>query len=82
MDGVTIAGSVLTMNRAVSNAVTFIGLDLVKLAYMASLLPARFCDAGHRKGSIEAGKDADVAIFDRSFVPRHTIVRGEVVFSA
>jgi N-acetylglucosamine-6-phosphate deacetylase len=82
MDGVTIAGSVLTMNRAIGNALTFLEVDLVKVAYMASLLPARFCDAGHRKGSVEAGKDADLAVFDRGFVPRHTISGGEVVFSA
>lgn len=82
MDGETIAGSVLTMNQAVSNALKFIGADLVEVAHMASLLPARFCDVGHLKGSIEVGKDADLAIFDRGFFARHTILRGKVVFSA
>jgi N-acetylglucosamine-6-phosphate deacetylase len=49
---------------------------------MASLLPAQLCDVGDRKGSLEVGKDADIAVFDRDFVPRHTILRGEVVFSS
>src|SRR5262249_26391233 len=62
MDGVTIAGSVLTMNRAVGNAIGYTGMNLVDAAYTAALAPARVCGTIDRKGSIERGKDADIAI--------------------
>lgn len=82
LDGVTIAGSVLTMNQAARNAMAFLGSNLVDVAHMAALLPARFCDAGDRKGSIEVGKDADLAVFDKEFTPRFTIRAGELAYSA
>ncbi len=81
MDGTTIAGSVLTMNQAARNAIRFMEMDLVDVGRMASLLPAQFCGAADRKGSLEVGKDADVAVFDREFTPRFTIRSGEVVYS-
>jgi N-acetylglucosamine-6-phosphate deacetylase len=80
MDGVTIASSVLTMNRAVRNARAFAGLNLVDLARMGSLLPAQVCGVGDRKGSIEEGKDADLAVFDSEFNTCQTVIAGEVVW--
>ncbi|HKQ51508.1 MAG TPA: N-acetylglucosamine-6-phosphate deacetylase, partial [Pyrinomonadaceae bacterium] len=56
MDGETIASSLLTMNRAVGNAVKFTGASLVDAAYMASSHPAEVCGVSDRKGSIEVGK--------------------------
>jgi N-acetylglucosamine-6-phosphate deacetylase len=80
MDGVTIASSVLTMNRAVRNARAFAGLNLVDVARMGSLLPAQVCGVGDRKGSIEEGKDADLAVFDSEFNTCQTLIAGEVVW--
>jgi N-acetylglucosamine-6-phosphate deacetylase len=80
MDGVTIASSVLTMNRAVRNARAFAGLNLVDLARMGSLMPAQVCGVGDRKGSIEEGKDADLAVFDSEFNTCQTVIAGEVVW--
>lgn len=80
MDGTTIAGSVLTMNLAVKNAMGFMAMSLVDVAYMASFLPAMLCEAGDRKGSLEAGKDADIAIFDSEFKPQLTARQGRIVF--
>ncbi|MEP7273200.1 MAG: N-acetylglucosamine-6-phosphate deacetylase [Acidobacteriota bacterium] len=80
MDGVTIAGSVLTMNLAAKNAMSFMSMDLMDVAHMASLLPAALCDASERKGSLEVGKDADIAVFDQDFTPRFTFRAGEMVF--
>ncbi|HKQ78413.1 MAG TPA: N-acetylglucosamine-6-phosphate deacetylase [Blastocatellia bacterium] len=82
MDGVTIAGSVLTMSRAVGNAVAFTGMSLIDAAYTASLAPAEVCGVADRKGSIEAGKDADLAILNSDFSVSHTIRAGLVVYQA
>lgn len=82
LDGVTIAGSVLTMNRAVMNAVRFADMNLVDAAYSAALMPAKFCDVADRKGSIETGKDADLAILNADFSVQATIKSGEVAFVA
>jgi N-acetylglucosamine-6-phosphate deacetylase len=82
MDGVTIAGSMLTMNRAVRNAIEFLGVSVVEATYMASLLPARLCGVGDRKGSIEAGKDADLAVLNDDFSVRLTVRAGEVAYTS
>lgn len=80
MDGVTIAGSVLTMNTAAKNAAHFMGASLVDIAHMAAFLPARLCGVDDRKGSLDVGKDADLAVFKTDFSPRFTVLAGEVVF--
>jgi N-acetylglucosamine-6-phosphate deacetylase len=82
LDGVTIAGSVLTMNRAVRNAVEFTGMNIVDAAYMASLLPARLCGVEARKGSIEAGKDADLALLNPDYSAHLTVRAGEVAYQS
>ena len=80
MDGVTIAGSVLTMNRAVMNAVGFRAMSLIDAAYSASLMPAKFCGVADRKGSLETGKDADIAILNADFTVQATIKSGELAY--
>ncbi len=80
MDGVTIAGSVLTMNIAARNAMKFTGMNLIDAAHAASLLPAQTCGVAGRKGSIEAGKDADIAVLHPDFSVSHTIRAGVVAY--
>jgi N-acetylglucosamine-6-phosphate deacetylase len=80
MDGVTIAGSVLTMNRAAANAIAFTGMNLIDVAHTASLAPAKVCGVTDRKGSIEMGKDADLAILNADFSISHTIRAGVVAY--
>jgi N-acetylglucosamine-6-phosphate deacetylase len=80
IDGVTIASSMLTMNRAVGKAAAFAGLDLVDAAYMASLLPAKICGVADRKGSLEIGKEADIAVLNQDFSAHVTIRAGEIAF--
>lgn len=73
----TIAGSALTMDRAVRNFREHTGLPLYEVVNMASLYPARSIGADARKGSLERGKDADFLITDRDFNVRATFVRGQ-----
>ena len=78
MDGVTIAGSVLTMNNAVCNAMKFAGMKLTDAAYISSLMPAQVCGVADSKGSLEIGKDADIAILNPDFSVSHTVRAGVV----
>jgi N-acetylglucosamine-6-phosphate deacetylase len=82
MDGVTIAGSVLTMNRAAANAIAFTGMNLIDATHTAALAPAEVCGVADRKGSIEVGKDADLAILNPDFSVSHTIRAGNVVYQS
>lgn len=81
-DGVTIAGSVLTMNRAIANAVDFTGMTLLDAAEMASAGPAKVCGVADRKGRIEAGMDADFALLNADFSVARTIVAGRILFDS
>ena len=80
MDGVIIAGSVLTMNRAIGNAIRFTGMSLIDAAHTAATLPAEDCGVSDRKGSIEVGKEADIAILNPDFSVSHTIRAGAVAY--
>ena len=46
---------------------------------MASLTPARVLGLGARKGSLEPGKDADLAVFDAELRPLRTMIAGRWV---
>ena len=82
MEDGTIAGSALTMDRAVRNFLAHTDLPIWQVVNMASLYPARSIGADRRKGSLEVGKDADILITDESFRVRSTFVRGECVYEA
>ncbi|HDI11393.1 MAG TPA: N-acetylglucosamine-6-phosphate deacetylase [Candidatus Acetothermia bacterium] len=76
----TLAGSTLTMDRAVKNFMEFTGCSLPEAVRCASLNPARLLGIDDRKGSLEVGKDADLVIFDEDLTVHYTILGGEVVY--
>ncbi len=78
----TIAGSVLKLNDAVKNFRDYTNLPFWKVVSAASLAPARAIGVDNRKGSLEAGKDADIIITDGDFNILKTIVGGEVKYEA
>jgi N-acetylglucosamine-6-phosphate deacetylase len=63
VDG-TLAGSTLTLNRAIYNMVHMVGVSLPDAVRMATLNPAQALGLDRKKGSIEIGKDADLVVFD------------------
>lgn len=75
----TLAGSVLTMERAVQNMVQVVGVDLPAAVAMASLHPARKHGLA-QKGALAAGKDADILLLDESLNVLTTLVKGEVAY--
>ncbi|OYX32019.1 MAG: N-acetylglucosamine-6-phosphate deacetylase [Brevundimonas subvibrioides] len=60
----TLAGSDLDMALAVRNAIRLMGVDLATASTMASATPARFLGQGHRMGTIEPGRRADLVHLD------------------
>jgi N-acetylglucosamine-6-phosphate deacetylase len=76
----TLAGSVVTMASAISNMVNLVGVPLHQAVAMASLNPARLQRLDARKGSIAAGKDADLVILSPTLQVQLTMVGGQIVF--
>lgn len=77
----SLAGSVLTLNRAVYNFKENTNLNIYEAINLASLNPAKSINVDNQKGSLEIGKDADIAIFDENMNCLTTIVEGEVVYN-
>jgi N-acetylglucosamine-6-phosphate deacetylase len=78
----TLAGSILTLNRAVYNVVNKLGINIVDAVRMASLNPAKVIKEDSRIGSIQKGKNADIIIFNEDIDVMLTIVEGKIVFTA
>jgi N-acetylglucosamine-6-phosphate deacetylase len=76
----TIAGSILSMDRAVANAMQFAGVTLEQAVEMATLSPARAVGCDRAKGSLAPGKDADVVLFDEGVNVSLTMIGGEVAY--
>lgn len=77
----TLAGSTLTLNKAVYNMVHLYGVSLEDSVYMASFNPAKAIGMADTKGSIEIGKDADIIIFDDYIDVSCAIVNGNVLYN-
>ncbi len=73
-----LAGSVLTLDRAVRNTMQFAHLALQHAIRMATLNPARVLGLERRKGTLSVGADADIAVFSPSGEVMRAIVGGIV----
>lgn len=73
------AGSVATTDRLVRTMVELAGVSVADAVKMASTTPARLLGVYPRKGSIAAGKDADIVIFDSNINVEKVIVSGKVL---
>lgn len=77
----TLAGSILTLEKAVKNVYENTDLELYEAVALASLNPAKVIDIYEQKGSIKQGKNADFVIFDKDFKVMQTICEGESIYS-
>jgi N-acetylglucosamine-6-phosphate deacetylase len=75
-DGDSLAGSTLTMDRALRNAVRLAGVPLADAAVSASLTPARALGIADRVGSLETGKQADLVVLDEDLRVVSVMQRG------
>jgi N-acetylglucosamine-6-phosphate deacetylase len=77
--GTTIAGSTITMADAFRRAVTDVGIPIEDAVRAASLTPARALGVADRCGSLEPGKDADLAVLDGDLRVLQVMKQGTIV---
>ena len=76
----SLAGSTLTLKKAVENMVRLADVNFREAVHMASFSPAKFLEIDDKKGSIKQGKDADLCILGADGEVEMTIIAGEVVY--
>lgn len=75
----TIAGSVTDLAACVKVAVREMGVPLEDAVRAATLTPARAIGIDTERGSLEAGKAADVLVLDEDLNVKHVVLRGELL---
>ncbi len=78
-DRTAFAGSTTLLNQMIPILTQQVGIPLLAAIRMASLTPARVIGVADRKGSLEIGKDADIAIFNDDFTTWGVLIGGHVV---
>ncbi|MGX1544656.1 N-acetylglucosamine-6-phosphate deacetylase [Streptomyces adustus] len=79
VEGGSIAGSTLTLDRAFRRAVTVDRLSVEHAVAALCANPARLLGMYDRVGSLEPGKDADLVLLDEDFALKGVMRRGEWV---
>ncbi len=75
----SLAGSILTLDKAVKNVYKNVGMPLYEAVKMASYNPAKHCKVENRKGLIKEGYDADLVLFDDDINIKNVLVNGKVL---
>jgi N-acetylglucosamine-6-phosphate deacetylase len=75
----TLAGSTLTMDRAVRNFAEFTRAELGTVAALATRNPARMTGLDSKVGVLEAGRTADITVLSPKGEVIETILRGQSV---
>ena len=78
-DRSALAGSIATMDRLIRTCVQQADIPLEDAARMASETPAKIMGVFDRKGSLEAGKDADIMMMDKDLKLTGVIAMGKEV---
>lgn len=76
LDHSSFAGSSTLLNQMLPVLVDVVGMPLAEAVRIATLNPARVIGVDSRKGSLEPGKDADIAVFDADFSAWRVLVGG------
>ena len=75
----SLAGSILTLDKAIKNVYSNTRYELYEVVKMATLNPAKFCMVDDKKGLIKEGYDADIVIFDEDIDIKKVIINGKVI---
>ena len=76
-----LAGSTLSLNRAVANMIEKVNVDPLSAVHMASLTPATLLGIQDELGSIKVGKRASITVLDKHHEVQMTFIDGKQVFS-
>ncbi len=79
-DRSSFAGSVATADRLVRTMVKLAGVSLIDAVRMMTRTPASILGLSETKGSLIAGKDADIVIFNEDIKILLTMVKGRVIY--
>jgi len=80
-DRTAFAGSTTLLNQMIPILMEEVGIPLVEAFRMGTLTPARVIGIDDHKGSLEAGKDADIAIFEEDFTAWRTMIGGQWAYT-
>jgi len=75
-----LAGSVLTLDRAINNVYKNSNYPLYEVVKMASYNGAKHCRVQDHKGLIKEGYDADLVLFDEDINVKKVFILGKLVF--
>jgi N-acetylglucosamine-6-phosphate deacetylase len=81
LDRSAFASSVATADRLVRTMVFTAGVPVADAVKMMTATPASIMGVADRKGSIAAGKDADIVIFDEGINVEFVMIKGNIVYS-
>jgi N-acetylglucosamine-6-phosphate deacetylase len=79
-DRTAFAGSVATADRLLKTMNRIGGVPLIEAVKMLTLTPARVLGIEKTKGSISAGKDADLVVLDSDIRVKMVIVKGNISY--
>jgi N-acetylglucosamine-6-phosphate deacetylase len=81
-DRSSFAGSIATADRLVRSMINLADVSLVDAIKMISATPARILGVLDKKGTLTAGKDADIVIFDENINIAMTMINGRIVYQS
>jgi len=79
MEDGTIAGSTLTLNKAIHNVIETTGAKITDAVRMATVNPAKVIKSD--RGILSSGKHADFVVLDKDFNVEMTVMDGVIRFS-
>lgn len=74
-DRSSFAGSIATMDKVLKTALSY-GMPLPDAVRAVTATPARLAGVFDRKGSFEAGKDADIVLLDKEYTAKAVFIGG------
>lgn len=72
----TLGGSAVTMIESIEQCVKFVGIALDEAVRMATAYPAKAISVDNKLGSIQSGKIANLATFNKNYQVTGTVVNG------
>lgn len=77
-----LAGSVLTIDKAIENVYKNCNIPLYEAVKMATYNPAKHCKVEDKKGLIKEGYDADLVLFDDNISVKKVFINGRENYSS